>query len=73
MLKLKRRRAGNGSVISADRRLRLLEEKLQNSLLQTEGLTRMNKALEDQLRLTKLEGKLAGGMRCRVIVKVESA
>jgi hypothetical protein len=33
-------------------RLRLLEEKLQNALLQIDDLTRKNKALEEQLRLT---------------------
>ena len=32
-------------------RLRLLEEKLQNALLQIDDLTRKNKALEEQLRL----------------------
>ena len=32
-------------------RLRLLEEKLQNALLQIDNLTRKNKALEEQLRL----------------------
>jgi hypothetical protein len=33
-------------------RFRLLEEKLHNALLQTDDLTRKNKALEEQLRLT---------------------
>jgi hypothetical protein len=33
-------------------RLRLLEEKLQNALLEIDGLTRKNKALEEQLRLS---------------------
>ena len=32
-------------------RLRLLEEKLQNALLQTDDQTRKNEALEEQLRL----------------------
>ena len=32
-------------------RLRLLEEKLQNALLQIDDLTRKNKALEEELRL----------------------
>jgi len=32
-------------------RLRLLQEKLQNALLQIDDLTRKNKALEEQLRL----------------------
>jgi hypothetical protein len=32
-------------------RLRLLEEKLQNALIQIDDLTRKNKALEEQLRL----------------------
>jgi hypothetical protein len=32
-------------------RLRLLEEKLQNALLQIDDLTRKNKALEEQLCL----------------------
>jgi hypothetical protein len=36
-------------------RLRLLEEKVQNSLLQTDDLTRKNKALEGQLRLATAE------------------
>ena len=51
MLKLKWWRAGNGSVISVDRTVRLLEEKLQNALLQIDDLPRKNKALEEQLRL----------------------
>jgi len=36
---------------SRSERLRLLEEKLQNALLQIDDLTRKNKALEEQLRL----------------------
>jgi hypothetical protein len=48
-------------------RVRLLE-KLQNALLQIDDLTRKNSYDWQQL-----EGKLAGGIWCRVIVKVESA
>jgi len=54
-------------------RLRILEEKLQNALLQTDDLTRKNKALEEHLRWQQLEGKLACGLRCQEIAKVESA
>ena len=36
---------------SVDQRLRLLEEKLQNALLQIDDLTRKKKALEEQLQL----------------------
>jgi hypothetical protein len=49
MLELKWQRAENGSVTSVDRRLRLLEEKLQDALHQIDALTRKNKALEEQL------------------------
>jgi hypothetical protein len=38
-------------------RLRLLEEKLQNALLEIEDVTRRNKALEDQLRLATSGGE----------------
>jgi hypothetical protein len=48
-------------------RLRLLEEKLQNALLQTDDLPRKKKDDWQQL-----DGKLAGGIWCRAIVKVES-
>jgi len=51
MLKLKWQRAGNGCDWCRSERLRLLEEKLQNALLQIDDLTRKNKALEEQLRL----------------------
>ena len=40
-------------------RLRLLKEKLQNVLLQVDDLTRKNKVLEEELRLSTA-GKEAG-------------
>jgi len=49
-------------------RLRLLEERLQDALHQIDALTRKNKPLEEQLQLSKL----AGVIRCRVILKVEN-
>jgi hypothetical protein len=53
-------------------RLRLLQEKLQKALLQIDGLTRKNKALEEQLRLAAagrqdtVPGHLKGG-ECLVL------
>jgi len=52
---------------------RLLEEKLQNALLQIKDLTRKNKALENSYEWQQLEGKLASGIWCQMIVKVEGA
>jgi hypothetical protein len=53
MLKLKRRRAGNGSVKSVDKRDTAARGKLQNILLQIDDLTTKSNALEEQLRLAK--------------------
>jgi hypothetical protein len=52
--------------------LRLLREKLQNALLQINDLTRKNKALEEQLRMTTA-GREVGGRDTLPGVKVESA
>jgi len=53
-------------------RLGLLEEKLQNALLQIDNLTR-TRHWKNSYDWRKLEGKLAGGIRCWVIVKLGSA
>ena len=53
-------------------RFRLLEEKLQNALLQIDDLTRKNKALEEQLRMTTA-GREVGRWDMVLGVKVESA
>ena len=42
-------------------RLRLLEEKLQNALLQIDDLTRKNKELEEQLQLAAAGREVARG------------
>jgi hypothetical protein len=55
------------------KRLRLLQEKLQNALLQIDGLTRKNKALEEQLQLATAGREVGKRDTCRVIVKMESA
>jgi len=58
-------------ICDACRLERLLEEKMQNALLQIDDLTRKKKALENRYEWQQLEGKVAGGIRCRMIVKVE--
>ena len=50
-------------------RVRLLEEKLQNTLLETEDLKQKNKRMEKQLRVTA-EGR--GEIRFRGIMMVKS-
>ena len=52
-------------------RRRLLEEKLQNALLQIGDLTR-TRHWKNSYDWQQLEGKFAGGIQCRVILKVES-
>jgi len=46
-------------------RLRLLQEKLQNALLQIDYLIRKNKALEEQLRLAAAGREV--GRRCMML------
>jgi len=58
-------------ICDACRLERLLEEEMQNALLQIDDLTRKKKALENRYEWQQLEGKVAGGIRCRMIVKVE--
>jgi hypothetical protein len=49
-------------------RLRLMEEKLHKALLQTEDLTKKTRHWKNSHDWKQLEGKLAGCIRCRVIV-----
>lgn len=51
-------------------RLQLLEEKLQNTLLQTDELTCKNKVLEEQLQLEAVGNEV--GKRYNVLVKIKA-